>query len=238
MQQGVTGAVKDLRPGDGSVATSETVTLLDQVPASGLAGRLEWLERLLLRLGTDAEIVRPVELKDRVRELAGRTLSEDLNSAVRVAPRRWITPQHTAQRFPVGPAAGSRPPISGFCEWSRTARRWRSSAALSAVAPATSPATREPCSPYRGRTRGAGRTAMPSDRGHRSDRPSPRRRSTGRHPAPNAAIRRRGLFRACPPDPAPLAPRRGRLGIRDREADTAPWHDPTPQSDVRHQQTT
>ncbi len=37
------------------------------------AGRLEWLERLLLRLGTDAEIVGPPELRERVRELAIRT---------------------------------------------------------------------------------------------------------------------------------------------------------------------
>ncbi len=38
------------------------------------AGRLEWVERLLLRLGTDAEVVAPEGLKDRVSELAGRTL--------------------------------------------------------------------------------------------------------------------------------------------------------------------
>jgi proteasome accessory factor C len=37
------------------------------------AGRLEWVERLLLRLGADAEILRPEELKDRVRDLARRT---------------------------------------------------------------------------------------------------------------------------------------------------------------------
>ena len=37
------------------------------------AGRLEWLERLLLRLGTNAQVVAPEELKDRVRELASRT---------------------------------------------------------------------------------------------------------------------------------------------------------------------
>ena len=37
------------------------------------AGRLEWLGRLLLRLGTEAEIVGPPELRDRVRELALRT---------------------------------------------------------------------------------------------------------------------------------------------------------------------
>jgi proteasome accessory factor C len=38
------------------------------------AGRLEWLERLLLRLGTDAEVLEPEGLQDRVRELARRTL--------------------------------------------------------------------------------------------------------------------------------------------------------------------
>ena len=37
------------------------------------AGRLEWLERLLLRLWPDAEVVDPHGLVDRVRELAGRT---------------------------------------------------------------------------------------------------------------------------------------------------------------------
>jgi proteasome accessory factor C len=37
------------------------------------AGRLEWVERLLLRLGADAEVVAPEELRDRVRGLAART---------------------------------------------------------------------------------------------------------------------------------------------------------------------
>jgi proteasome accessory factor C len=37
------------------------------------AGRLGWLERLLLRLGPQVQVVEPGELKDRVRELAGRT---------------------------------------------------------------------------------------------------------------------------------------------------------------------
>jgi proteasome accessory factor C len=37
------------------------------------AGRLEWLERLALRLGDEVEILDPPGLKDRVRELAGRT---------------------------------------------------------------------------------------------------------------------------------------------------------------------
>jgi proteasome accessory factor C len=38
------------------------------------AGRLEWVERLLLQLGEDAVALDPHELKDRVRELARRTL--------------------------------------------------------------------------------------------------------------------------------------------------------------------
>lgn len=37
------------------------------------AGRLEWAERLVLRLAGAAEVLGPPELKDRVRELAGRT---------------------------------------------------------------------------------------------------------------------------------------------------------------------
>jgi proteasome accessory factor C len=37
------------------------------------AGRLEWLERLLLRVWPDAEVVEPADLNDRVRELASRT---------------------------------------------------------------------------------------------------------------------------------------------------------------------
>jgi proteasome accessory factor C len=37
------------------------------------AGRLEWLDRLLLRLWPDADVLEPPELRDRVRELARRT---------------------------------------------------------------------------------------------------------------------------------------------------------------------
>lgn len=53
-------------------------TSATELPDGGLevvlpAGRLEWLERLLLRLGPDAQIVAPGELKDRVRALALRT---------------------------------------------------------------------------------------------------------------------------------------------------------------------
>lgn len=38
------------------------------------AGRLEWVARLVLRLGGEAEVLEPPELKDRVGELAHRTL--------------------------------------------------------------------------------------------------------------------------------------------------------------------
>jgi proteasome accessory factor C len=37
------------------------------------AGRLEWVERLLLRLGPEAQVIEPEDLKVRVRDLAGRT---------------------------------------------------------------------------------------------------------------------------------------------------------------------
>ena len=37
------------------------------------ANRLEWVERLLLRLSGNADVLEPSELKDRVRDLAGRT---------------------------------------------------------------------------------------------------------------------------------------------------------------------
>jgi proteasome accessory factor C len=39
------------------------------------AARMEWLERLLLRLGPDVEVLEPTELRDRVRELAEVTLA-------------------------------------------------------------------------------------------------------------------------------------------------------------------
>jgi proteasome accessory factor C len=38
------------------------------------ASRTEWLERLLLRLGSDAEVLEPPDLRERVRALAGATL--------------------------------------------------------------------------------------------------------------------------------------------------------------------
>lgn len=54
--------------------TTEQVELEDgRLEVALPAGRLEWLERLLLRLGPGAEIVAPEGLKDRVRELAVRT---------------------------------------------------------------------------------------------------------------------------------------------------------------------
>jgi proteasome accessory factor C len=39
------------------------------------AARMEWLERLLLRLGSDVEVIEPVDLGPRVLELARRTLA-------------------------------------------------------------------------------------------------------------------------------------------------------------------
>jgi proteasome accessory factor C len=50
----------------------------EELPDGGLevelpAGRLEWVERLLLRLGPDAEVVAPEDLRERVRDLALRT---------------------------------------------------------------------------------------------------------------------------------------------------------------------
>ena len=54
--------------------TTDVIELEDGGLELGLpAGRLEWLERLLLRLGPDAEVLEPDELKDRVRDLAERT---------------------------------------------------------------------------------------------------------------------------------------------------------------------
>ena len=44
------------------------------------AGRLEWLDRLLLRLWPEAEVVEPPELRDRVRELAARTRERYLDA--------------------------------------------------------------------------------------------------------------------------------------------------------------
>ena len=38
------------------------------------AARLEWLERLALRLGSEVQVVEPTDLEARVRELAARTL--------------------------------------------------------------------------------------------------------------------------------------------------------------------
>lgn len=60
------------------VAEYYETTAVTELVGGGLeialpAGRLEWLERLLLRLGPDAEVLAPQDLKVRVRELAGRT---------------------------------------------------------------------------------------------------------------------------------------------------------------------
>jgi proteasome accessory factor C len=45
------------------------------------ATRLEWVARLLLRLGQDAEVIEPEVLKDRVRDLARRTRKRYLDSS-------------------------------------------------------------------------------------------------------------------------------------------------------------
>ena len=50
------------------------------------ASRLGWLERLILRLGPDVEILEPQGLKDRVRELAGRTRKRYGSSSPHAAP--------------------------------------------------------------------------------------------------------------------------------------------------------
>lgn len=56
--------------------TTDVVDLGDgRIEVALPAARLEWLERLLLRLGPDAEIVEPAELRDRVRDVAARTLT-------------------------------------------------------------------------------------------------------------------------------------------------------------------
>jgi proteasome accessory factor C len=55
--------------------TTEQVELADGgLEVSLPAARMEWLERLLLRLGSDVRIVEPAELEERVRGLARATL--------------------------------------------------------------------------------------------------------------------------------------------------------------------
>lgn len=54
--------------------TSRTTELDDgRLEVDLPAGRLEWLDRLLLRLWPAAEVMEPLELRERVRELAART---------------------------------------------------------------------------------------------------------------------------------------------------------------------
>ena len=52
------------------------------------AGRLEWLERLLLRLGRDAEVLEPEDLRERVGQLAARSLRRYRRSGGRGAGGR------------------------------------------------------------------------------------------------------------------------------------------------------
>jgi proteasome accessory factor C len=55
--------------------TSEVTELVDgRLEVLLPAARLEWLERLALRLGDQVEIVEPADLEERVRELGARTL--------------------------------------------------------------------------------------------------------------------------------------------------------------------
>jgi len=68
-----------LRPGARWVAEYYKVESATERPDGDLdvvlpAGRLEWVERLLLRLGSDAAALEPRDLTERVRELARRTL--------------------------------------------------------------------------------------------------------------------------------------------------------------------
>lgn len=64
-------------------ATTASVELADgRLEVVLPAARLEWLERLILRLGGEIEIVEPEALRDRVRDLAARTLER-----YRTAPR-------------------------------------------------------------------------------------------------------------------------------------------------------
>jgi proteasome accessory factor C len=52
---------------------AETETPAGDLEVQLPAGRLEWVARLVLRLGGEAEVLSPPQLKVRVRELAGRT---------------------------------------------------------------------------------------------------------------------------------------------------------------------
>jgi proteasome accessory factor C len=63
-------------------ATREVRELDDgRLEVSLPAARLEWIARVLLRLGDDVEIVDPEVLKDRVRDLAHRTRKRYLDSS-------------------------------------------------------------------------------------------------------------------------------------------------------------
>jgi proteasome accessory factor C len=67
-----------LHPAARWVAEYYEVDVETETPAGDLevqlpASRLEWVARLILRLGGEAEVLTPPVVKDRVRELAGRT---------------------------------------------------------------------------------------------------------------------------------------------------------------------
>ena len=56
-------------------ATSDRVERGEDLEIGFPAGRLEWVERLLLRLGGDASVVAPEALRERARTLAEATLA-------------------------------------------------------------------------------------------------------------------------------------------------------------------
>jgi proteasome accessory factor C len=67
-------------------ATDETLELDDgRLEVSMPAARLEWIARVVLRLGKDVEVVEPAALKDRVVELASRTQRRYVDSSPDIA---------------------------------------------------------------------------------------------------------------------------------------------------------
>jgi proteasome accessory factor C len=63
-------------------ATSEVSELGDgRLEVVLPAARLEWLARVLLRLGPDVEVIEPEVLKDRLRDLAHRTRKRYVDSS-------------------------------------------------------------------------------------------------------------------------------------------------------------
>ena len=68
-----------LRPAARWIAEYYATTELEERDDGGVevtlpARQLGWVARLLVRVGDDAEVVEPAELRDEVRRLAGETL--------------------------------------------------------------------------------------------------------------------------------------------------------------------